>query len=110
MSVDYRRYPVARERRVISLEERRALMLRRNELATIAQLPNWDVFCVVVEEEIDSIKRVMMAKALGSGISLEEQAFLKGKIIGLRAARSIPSSALSKQLTESSEKEVAASE
>ena len=98
--------------RVISLEERRELLLKRGNLATLTQLPNWDVFCTVIEEEIDNIKRVVMAKAMGDGISVEEQAFQRGKIMGLRAARSIPASALSKQLTESSpsEKEVAASE
>jgi len=94
------------------MDERRSLLLRRSALAGIAQLPNWDVFCAVIEEEVDNIKRVIMAKALSTnGISPEEQAFFRGRIIGLQAARSIPTSALSKQLTESSpsEREVAAS-
>ena len=85
-------------------------MLRRSELATLAQLPNWDVFCAVIEEEIDNIKKVVMGKAMGPGITIEEQAVLRGRIIGLKAARSIPTKALSKQLTESSpdEREVEA--
>jgi len=98
-------------KRVISLAERRALMLRRNELATLAQLPNWDVFCAVVEEDIESTKRVVMAMAMSpKGISVEQQAYFRGRITGLQAARSIPTNALSKQLTDSSpdEKEVAA--
>lgn len=82
------------------------MLLRRSELATIAQLPNWDVFSAVVEESIDEIKRIVMANAMSDqGISLEQQAYYRGKIVGLRAARSIPSSALTKQLTESSPKE-----
>jgi len=99
-------------KRLITLEERRALMLRRSELSTLAQLPNWDVFCVVVEEEIDNIKRMLMGKVMGPGLSVEEQAFNRGRIVGLRAARSIPSRALNRELTESSpdEKEVAAGE
>ena len=54
----------------------------------------------------------MMAQMMGKGISLEEQAFMRGRIIGLRAARSIPEHALRAELTESSpiEEEVAASE
>jgi hypothetical protein len=98
--------------RVISMEERRALLLRRSELSTIAQLPNWTVFCAVVEEEVDNIKRAIMGRAMGPGITLEEQAFQRGRISGLRAARSIPERARNKELTESSptEKEVAAGE
>lgn len=98
--------------RVISMEERRALLLRRSELATLAQLPNWDVFCSVIAEEIDDIKRIVMAKAMGPGMTLEEQAFHRGRIVGLRAARSIPQHALNKELTESSpsQEEVAAGE
>jgi hypothetical protein len=93
---------VARPRRVISMEERRALLLRRSELSTLAQLPNWDVYCAVIEQEIEDIKRVVMGKAMGPGISLEEQAYQRGRVIGLRAARSIPARALDKELTESS--------
>lgn len=103
---------MARPRKLITLAERRTLMLRRNELATLTQLPNWDVLSAVVEEEVDAIKRLVMAKAMGTGLSLEEQAFHRGRILGLRAALSIPKHALQKQLTESSprEEEVAASE
>ena len=103
---------MARPRRVISMEERRALLLRRSELSTLAQLPNWDVFCAVVEQEIENIKRVVMGKTMGVGMSLEEQAFNRGRITGLRAARSIPERALSEELTESSPRreEVAAGE
>jgi hypothetical protein len=94
------------------MEERRALLLRRSELSTLAQLPNWDVFCAVIEEEADQVKKAIMGKAMGAGISLEEQAFQRGRIIGLRAARSIPERARSSELTESSptQKEVAAGE
>jgi hypothetical protein len=97
---------------VISLEERRALLLRRNELAVLVDLPNWIVLGAVVEEEIERVKRAMMAKMLGAGISLEEQAFMRGRIVGLRAARSIPEHARARELTESSprDEEVAASE
>jgi len=95
---------------VISLAERRELLTRRSDLATLTKLPNWDVFSAVVEEEIDTIKRVMMGRMMGQGISLEEQAFLRGRIIGLRAARSIPEHALHKELTESTPKEEVASE
>src|SRR5262245_55565994 len=97
-------------RRVISIEERRALLLRRSELATIAELPNWDVLSAVVEEEIEAIKRVVMAKAMGEGISLEEQAYHRGRIIGLRAVLSIPRNALREQLTDTSEREATAGE
>jgi hypothetical protein len=97
---------------VISLEERRELLLRRGELSGLAQLSNWLILGAVIEEEVDRIKRAMMAQMMGKGISLEEQAFMRGRIIGLRAARSIPEHALRAELTESSpiEEEVAASE
>ena len=103
---------MARPRRVISMDERRALLLRRSELSTLAQLPNWDVFCAVIEQEIEDIKRVVMARAMGAGMSLEEQAFNRGRVVGLRAARSIPARALNEELTESSPRheEVAAGE
>jgi len=98
---------VARARRkLISLEERRSLLLRRSELATLAQLPNWAVFCAEVEEDIDAIKQVVMASAMGEGISLEEQAYHRGRIAGMRSVVGIPTRALSKQQTE----EVAAGE
>ena len=98
--------------RVISMEERRTLLLRRSELSTLAQLPNWDVLCSVIEEEIDNLKRVVMGKAMGPGMTLEEQAYYRGRIVGLRAARSIPQRALNQELTESSPspEEVAAGE
>jgi len=98
-----------RPRRVISLEERRRLMLRRNDLASLTTLPNWIVFCTVVEEEIDRIKRSMMARMMGQGMPLEQQAFERGRIVGLRAARSVPEHAARTELTESSptEEEVA---
>jgi hypothetical protein len=103
---------VARPRKVITLEERRELLLRRTELATLTRLPNWQVFGAVIQEEIDRIQKTVLARALGVGISLEQQAFERGRIIGLRAARSIPEHALHKELTESSptEREVAAGE
>ena len=98
--------------RIRSLEERRAALVRRSELAGLPQLSNWVVLSAVIEEEIERIKRAMMAQMMGKGISLEEQAFMRGRIIGLRAARSIPEHALRAELTESSpiEEEVAASE
>jgi len=97
---------------VVTQEERRALLIRRSELATLTQLPSWLVFGSVIEQEIENIKKAMTAKMLGPGVSLEEQAFNRGRIIGLRAARSVPEHALSKQLTESSpmSEEVAAGE
>jgi hypothetical protein len=97
---------------VISLEERRALLLRRNELAVLTELPNWIVLSAVVEEEIEKIKRAMMGAMLGRGMTIEEQAFMRGRIVGLRAARSIPEHARAKELTESSprDEEVAAGE
>jgi hypothetical protein len=102
---------VAKPRKVVTLAERRELLVRRTELSTLTQLPNWQVFGAVIEEEIDGIKRVMMARMMGQGISPEEQAFMRGRIIGLRAARSIPEHALHSELTESSPREeVAASE
>jgi len=87
---------------MISLEERRRLMLRRNDLASLTTLPNWIVFCTVIEEEIDRIKRSMMARMMGQGLSLEQQAFERGRIVGLRAARSVPEHATRTGLTESS--------
>jgi len=87
------------------MDERRALLLRRSHLATIAELPDWDVLCAVVEEDIDEIKRVVMAQAMGTGISPEEQAFHRGRITGLRAALAIPTRAFNDQ-----QKEAAASE
>lgn|SRR5215471_7520681 len=103
---------MARPRRVISLEERRALMLRRSDLANLTTLPNWILFCTVIEEEVDRIKRTMMARMMGQGMTLEQQAFERGRIVGLRAARSVPEHATRTELTESSPKdeEVSSSE
>jgi len=100
------------QRRVISLEERRELLLRRSDLATLTTLHNWLVLGSVIEEEIERIKKSMMGRMLGRGMTLEEQAFERGRIIGLRAARSIPEHARAKELTESSpqDEEVAAGE
>jgi len=101
-----------RPRKVITLEERRKLMLRRSDLASLTSLPNWLVFCTVIEEEIDRIKKSMMARMMGQGLTLEQQAFERGRIVGLRAARSVPEHATRAELTESSpkEEEVSASE
>ena len=96
---------MARPRRVISLEERRELLLRRGDLANLTALPNWVVFCTVVEEEVERIKRSMMARMMGQGMTLEQQAFERGRIVGLRAARSVPEHAQRAELTESSPKE-----
>jgi len=82
---------------VISLAERRRLLLRRSELATIAKLPNWEVLNAAVEEDIDEIKRVVMAQVMGAGASLEEQAFQRGRIIGMRSVLSIPQRALNEE-------------
>jgi hypothetical protein len=53
-----------------------------------------------------------MGKFMAGGMTIEEQAFHRGRILGLRAARSIPEHALHRELTESSpnEQEVAAGE
>lgn len=91
---------MARPRQVITLAERRALLLRRNELSTIVQLPNWDVLNAVVEEEIEQLKRVVMAKAMGEGMTLEDQALMRGRIAGMRAVLAIPRNANRKQVRE----------
>jgi hypothetical protein len=112
---DHREADVAEtpSRRVVSLEERREIMLRRSNLATLTTLDNWIVLCTVVEEEIDRIKKAMMGRMLvGQGMTLEQQAYERGRIVGLRAALSIPKKARAKELTESSptDQEVSAGE
>jgi len=95
-----------------SLEARRAALIRRSELSTLTQLPNWLVFSAVVEQEIENIKKAALGMMMGEGITLEQQAEMRGRIRGLKAARSIPERALRAELTESSptDEEVAAGE
>lgn len=87
--------------RTISLAERRALLARRADLAALGQHPSWDVLGAVVEEEIEKVKTAILGAAMGdAGVSLEQQAYWRGKIAGLRQARKIPTTALSKEQAE----------
>ena len=101
-----------RPRRVFSQEDRRDQLLRRSELSLLVQLPSWEVYGGVIQEEIERIKRSMMGRMMGVGMSLEQQAYERGRIMGLKAARSIPEHANRDELTESSptNEEVAAGE
>lgn len=100
---------MAEQRRVYSLAERRALLLRRSELATLAQLPAWEVYQAVIRERIEEIQHIVVAKAMSDkGISAEEQAFHRGRIRALRSIATIPDNANNKVLMEElAEQEVA---
>lgn len=77
-------------RRVRTLEERREALTRRSDLAVLTQLPNWEVFSAVIETEIESVQRTILARVLGVGMTPEEQAYERGRIAGMRYARSVP--------------------
>ena len=100
---------MAEPRRVITLEQRRELLLRRAELASLVDHSSWLVLQATVEEQIDQIKKTIVAAAMSdAGIPLERQAYLRGLIQGMRAVRSIPRSAHRKELMDlQSEREVA---
>jgi hypothetical protein len=96
------------ERRVITLAERRELLLRRAELAALVEHTSWDVLQAVVEDQIDQIKKTIVAAAMNdAGISVERQAYLRGLIQGMRAVRSIPRNAHRKELMDMTSKEEA---
>lgn len=88
-------------KRAVSLEERRELLNRRAELAAIGAHPAWEVLAAVIEEDVEKVKRAILGAAMtDEGVSLEAQAYWRGKIAGLRQARSIPMNALSKEQAE----------
>jgi G:T/U-mismatch repair DNA glycosylase len=104
---------VARPRRVVSAEERRALLLRRGELTALAQHPSWSVYEAVMREAMDDVRRVVGGAAMTqAGISLERQAYYRGVIRGMRTAMKTPVLAedrLTEYLRQNDEEEEAAS-
>jgi len=104
---------VARPKRIISAEERRALLLRRGELTALAQHPSWPVYEAAMRESIDEVRRVVFGAAMtDQGISLELQAYYRGVIRGMRTAMKTPVLAegrLREYLRQTDEEEEAAS-
>jgi len=102
---------VARPRkRVYNSDERRSLMLRRAELTALAQHPSWPVLEVVMQDKAERVKNHVGIQAIGSGISIEMQAYWRGFLSGMNYALVVPTNAearLEELLREQPEGEVA---
>jgi hypothetical protein len=84
---------VPKPKRAYTPEEQRALMLRRAELTALAQHPSWAVLEVVMQEKAERVKNSVAINALGSGISLEMQAYWRGFLAGMSYALVVPTNA-----------------
>ena len=104
---------MVKPKRIITEEERRALLLRRGELTALAQHPSWLVYEAVMREAMDDVRRVVFGAAMSdAGISLEMQAYYRGVIRGMRTATKTPVLAenrLTAYLRQNDEEEEAAS-
>ena len=85
--------PRPKPKHVYTPEERRALMLRRGELTALAQHPSWPVLDTVLREKAERIKNTVAVNAIGSGISLEHQAYYRGYLVGMSYVMSVPENA-----------------
>ena len=80
-----------RPRKIVTAEERRALLLRRGELTALAQHPSWPVYEASIREAMDEVRRKVISEAMSDrGISLERQAYYRGVIRGMRTSMNIP--------------------
>jgi len=68
-------------------------MLRRAELTALAQHPSWPVLDIVLREKAERIKNRIAVKAIGVGISTEEQAYERGYLLGMNYVLSVPENA-----------------
>lgn len=86
---------MVRPRRVPQTEEERhALLLRRGELATLAQHQAWPVYQAAMREEIETLKKTMLGHVMSDkGLTVEAQAYYRGLIRGIRGAIAVPGSA-----------------
>jgi hypothetical protein len=84
---------VPRPKRAYNAEERRALLLRRGELSALAQHPSWPVLAVVGQEKAERIKNSIAIKVIGSGMTLEQQAYWRGFLHGMNYMLVVPTNA-----------------
>lgn len=82
-------------RRRLSDDERRKLTLRQGDLTTLYQHPSWPTLEAEVDRKEKLIINTLTALALGTrtGITVEQQAYMRGFIHGMRWFVAVPASA-----------------
>lgn len=83
-----------RPRRVTEAQ-RRALTLTQGNLSALYQHPSWPTIEAEVDKKERYIEKVLVALALHnkSGVDLEQQAYMRGFIDGMRWFTAVPASA-----------------
>jgi hypothetical protein len=68
-------------------------MLRRAELTALAQHPSWPVLDEVLSQKAERIKNRIAVRAISRGVSLEDQAYERGYLMGMSYVLSVPENA-----------------
>jgi|SRR5262245_56560198 len=82
-------------RRRLTDDERRKLTLTQGNLTALYQHPSWSTLEAEVDKKEAQITKTLTALALStkSGISLEQQAYMRGFIHGMRWFTAVPAQA-----------------
>lgn len=84
-----------RPRRRLNDDERRKLLLVQGDLTTLYQHPSWPTLEAEVDKKEERITKTILALALNSrtGLGLEQQAYLRGFVHGMRWFTAVPANA-----------------
>ena len=82
-------------RRKLSDDERRRLTLTQGNLTALYQHPSWSTLEAEVDKKEERLTKSVLAMALNTrtGLSLEQQAYIRGFIHGMRWFTAVPASA-----------------
>jgi len=82
-------------RRRLTDDERRRLTLTQGNLTALYQHPSWSTLEAEVDKKESQITKTLTALALGTkgGVDLEQQAYMRGFIHGMRWFTAVPAQA-----------------